>query len=76
MKEDTIMNKNTYRLMVKNESGRFQPVLGIDENRKPVFTTNVINGLCFWDHTEESIKGIASMIAERYPALVFELRKA
>ena len=76
MKEDTIMDKNTYRLMVKNESGRFQPVSGIGENGKPVFTTNVINGVCFWDHTEESIKGIASMIAEKYPALVFELRKA
>ena len=29
--EDTIMDKNTYRLMVKNESGRFQPVSGIVE---------------------------------------------
>ena len=26
------MDKNTYRLMVKNESGRFQPALGEEQD--------------------------------------------
>lgn len=70
------MDKRSYRLMVKNEKGRFMPVWGIDElTGNPIFVTNVIHGLCFWNQTDESIKYIADKIKTKYPAIEFELRK-
>ena len=71
------MDKKTFRLMVKNDKGRFMPVLGIDDlTGKPVYVTNVIHGLCFWNQTDESIKAISDKIKATYPAIEFELRRA
>ena len=71
------MDKKTFRLMVKNDRGRFMPVLGIDDlTGKPVFVTNVIHGLCFWNQTDESIKAVSDKIKATYPAIEFELRRA
>ena len=71
------MDKRTFRLMVKNDKGRFMPILGIDDlTGKPVYVTNVIHGLCFWNQTDESIKAISDKIKATYPAIEFELRRA
>ena len=71
------MDKKTFRLMVKNDKGRYMPVLGIDDlTGKPVYVTNVIHGLCFWNQTDESIKAVSDKIKATYPAIEFELRRA
>ena len=71
------MDKKTFRLMVKNDKGRFQPVAGIDDlTGKALFVTNVIHGLCFWNYTEEMKEKLSDHIKKAYPGIEFELRQA
>ena len=65
-----------YRLMVKDAKGIYRPVEGMNTaTKQPVFVTNVINGLCFWNISSDEKTAIENRIKAAYPNIEFELRK-
>ena len=64
-------DSHNYRILVKNDSGRFSPISGVYHG-KPIFEKNILCGLVLWSINSADKESKFTEIREKYPNLEFK----